>query len=89
MSTGCGGWSPSRRCALPPPGAAVPANLPPALVALRRATHKTIAAVTDDLDKFRFNRAVARIRELTNALEEHAGRRAAAPARCCAKGSRR
>ncbi|MGH7111171.1 MAG: class I tRNA ligase family protein, partial [Stellaceae bacterium] len=32
--------------------------------------HKTIAAVGDDLDKFRFNRAVARIRELTNALEE-------------------
>ena len=55
---------------LPPPGAAVPANLPPALAAIRRATHKTIAAVTDDLDKFRFNRAVARVRELTNALEE-------------------
>jgi leucyl-tRNA synthetase len=32
--------------------------------------HKTIAAVTDDIDKFRFNRAVARIRELSNALEE-------------------
>jgi leucyl-tRNA synthetase len=31
--------------------------------------HKTIAAVTDDIDKFRFNRAVARIRELSNALE--------------------
>jgi leucyl-tRNA synthetase len=37
---------------------------------MRRATHRTIAAVTDDLDKFRFNRAVARIRELTNALDE-------------------
>jgi leucyl-tRNA synthetase len=55
---------------LPPPGTPVPANLPPALDAIRRTTHKTIAAVTDDLDKFRFNRAVARIRELTNALEE-------------------
>ena len=40
---------------------------------MRRAIHQTIAAVTDDLDKFRFNRAVARIRELTNALEELAG----------------
>jgi leucyl-tRNA synthetase len=39
-------------------------------VAVRRATHKAIAAVTDDLDKFRFNRAVARVRELTNALDE-------------------
>jgi len=54
---------------LPLPGAAVPPDLAPDLVALRRAIHKTIAAVTDDLDRFRFNRAVARIRELTNALE--------------------
>src|SRR5205085_418663 len=51
-------------------GSPIPAALPPALAAVRRATHKTIAAVTDDLDKFRFNRAVARIRELTNALDE-------------------
>jgi leucyl-tRNA synthetase len=56
--------------ALPPPGSAVPDTLPPSVAAIRRATHKTIAAVTDDLDKFRFNRAVARIRELTNALDE-------------------
>jgi leucyl-tRNA synthetase len=56
--------------ALPAPGAAIPADLSPALTALRRQTHKTIAAVTDDLDKFRFNRAVARIRELTNALDD-------------------
>ena len=55
---------------LPPAGAAMPAGLAPALVALRRQIHKTIAAVTDDLDKFRFNRAVARIRELTNALDD-------------------
>ena len=34
----------------------------------RRAIHKTIAATTDDLDKFHFNRAVARVRELTNTL---------------------
>jgi leucyl-tRNA synthetase len=52
------------------PGSPMASGLPPALDAARRATHKTIAAVTDDLDKFRFNRAVARIRELTNALEE-------------------
>ena len=48
----------------------MPAALPPGLAATRRVTHKTIAAVTDDLDKFRFNRAVARVRELTNTLEE-------------------
>jgi len=56
--------------ALPPPGSAVPATLSSPVAAIRRATHNTIAAVTDDLDKFRFNRAVARIRELTNALDE-------------------
>ncbi|HTV90978.1 MAG TPA: class I tRNA ligase family protein, partial [Stellaceae bacterium] len=56
--------------ALPPAGGAMPAELSPMLTALRRLTHRTIAAVTDDLDKFRFNRAVARIRELTNALED-------------------
>jgi leucyl-tRNA synthetase len=56
--------------ALPPPGTPVPATLASSVVAIRRTTHKTIAAVTDDLDKFRFNRAVARLRELTNALDE-------------------
>jgi leucyl-tRNA synthetase len=37
-------------------------------LALRRTTHKTIAAVTDDLNNLRFNRAIARIYELSNAL---------------------
>jgi leucyl-tRNA synthetase len=59
--------------ALPPAGAAIPGMLPPALAATRRATHKTIAAVTDDIEKFRFNRAVARIRELSNTLENLSG----------------
>ena len=62
------------------PGSPMPAALlPPALDAARRATHKTIAAVTDDLDKFRFNRAVARIRELTNTLEELPSSESGAP----------
>ncbi len=55
---------------LPPPGTQVPGALSPPVAALRRTIHQTIAAVTDDLDKFRFNRAVARIRELSNAIEE-------------------
>jgi leucyl-tRNA synthetase len=57
----------------------MPSALPPALDATRRATHKTIAAVTDDLDKFRFNRAVARVRELTNTLEDLASSEPGAP----------
>ena len=32
--------------------------------------HKTIESVTKDLDAFRFNKAIARIRELTNFLEK-------------------
>ncbi|MGH6975136.1 MAG: class I tRNA ligase family protein, partial [Stellaceae bacterium] len=54
---------------LPPPGTPIPAKLATADQELRRVTHQTVALVTDDLDKFRFNRAVARIRELTNAIE--------------------
>jgi leucyl-tRNA synthetase len=37
---------------------------------LRRATHKAIAGVTDDIEKFRFNRGVARIHEFANTLGE-------------------
>ena len=35
---------------------------------MRRATHRAIAAVTDDLNGLRFNRAVAQIYTLANAL---------------------
>ncbi len=35
---------------------------------LRQATHRAIAAVTDDLAALRFNRAVARVYELANAI---------------------
>ncbi|MBE1237572.1 leucine--tRNA ligase [Phaeovibrio sulfidiphilus] len=50
------------------PGTPVPDTLSPAAEALRRQTHRTMAGVTADLEKFRFNSAVARIRELTNAI---------------------
>lgn len=39
-------------------------------VALLAETHRTIARVTEDLDRFAFNRAVARLREFTNAFGE-------------------
>ena len=39
-------------------------------LAIRKQTHKTIHAVTGDIENFHFNKAVARIRELTNALEK-------------------
>ena len=64
------------RMVLSPPVALSPCGVTPsdqgALAAplrdVRRTIHKTIAGVTDDLERFRFNRAVARVRELTNAL---------------------
>ena len=36
--------------------------------ALRRSTHQTIAAVTDDYEGFRFNTGIAKLMELVNAL---------------------
>jgi leucyl-tRNA synthetase len=41
----------------------------PAATALRQASHKAIAAVTDDIERFHFNRAVARLYELANAIQ--------------------
>ncbi|HEX2221346.1 MAG TPA: leucine--tRNA ligase [Candidatus Limnocylindria bacterium] len=43
--------------------------------ALRRATHVAIAGVTDDYEGFRFNTAIAKLMELTNAIvrEREAG----------------
>jgi leucyl-tRNA synthetase len=52
-----------------------PAEFGPAARTLRRATHRTIAAVTEALDGFAFNVAVARLYELANAITE--GERAA------------
>ncbi|MEQ8967605.1 MAG: leucine--tRNA ligase [Azospirillaceae bacterium] len=65
--------------ALPPAGTPVPGDLDGAAAELRRKTHKTIAAVDEDLVDFRFNRAVARLRELTNAIGEASEAGSAAP----------
>ncbi|MGH6660117.1 MAG: leucine--tRNA ligase [Rhodospirillales bacterium] len=54
---------------LAPAGAATPKSLGAGLEAAVRAAHKTIAGVSDDLDRFHFNKAIARIRELTNQLD--------------------
>ncbi|MBI4184016.1 MAG: leucine--tRNA ligase [Proteobacteria bacterium] len=55
---------------LGPRGAAMPARLSERAAAVHRLAHKTIAGVSDDIEGFRFNRAVARVRELTNALAD-------------------
>jgi len=54
--------------ALPPAGAPLPGELSETAQELRRAVHKTVDACGDDLEQFRFNRAVARIYELANTL---------------------
>jgi leucyl-tRNA synthetase len=65
--------------AIAPPGSAPPARLSPAATELRRAIHKTIAAVTEQIERFHFNKAVALIRELSNRLETFAADDPAAP----------
>ena len=58
---------------LPPAGTPAPAQITEAGMDVRRFTHRTIKAIGDDLDRFRFNKAVARIRELSNTLEKLPG----------------
>ncbi len=56
---------------LAPKGSALPAGADdPDALALRRHTHKTVAAISRDLDAFTFNKAVARVHELANAIED-------------------
>jgi leucyl-tRNA synthetase len=53
---------------LPAGGTPCPAGLSAGAGEIRKVTHRTIAAVTEDLEKFRFNKAVARVFEFLNAL---------------------
>jgi len=57
---------------LPPIGTAAP-QMDDAANALRKVTHKTIESATDDIEAFRFNKAVARLYELTNATATFKG----------------
>jgi len=60
--------------AVAPPRASRPAKLEDsAAFDVFREMHKTIDRVGDDLERFGFNRAVARIREFTNALSDLEG----------------
>jgi len=53
---------------LPPPGTKPPGACTGADLELRRAMHRAVAAVTEDLNALRFNRAVAQVYTLANAL---------------------
>jgi leucyl-tRNA synthetase len=55
---------------LPPAGTPVPVILSDGEGSrLRSQAHKTIMGVADDIEKFQMNKAVARIRELSNAIQ--------------------
>jgi leucyl-tRNA synthetase len=60
-------WRLVSEAELPPPGTPVGEATGTALE-LRRATHRAIAAVTEDLGALRFNRAVAQIYAFANAI---------------------
>jgi leucyl-tRNA synthetase len=55
--------------AQPAPGPDVPAD--EAAAELRRATHKTVKAVTDAIEGFHFNVGIARLYECLSALKKH------------------
>ncbi|MBI3275817.1 MAG: leucine--tRNA ligase, partial [Methylocystis sp.] len=51
-----------------PAGAAPPATFKDAALELRKATHRAIASVSENIERLRFNSAIARIREFANEL---------------------
>ncbi|HEX9904436.1 MAG TPA: leucine--tRNA ligase [Propylenella sp.] len=59
--------------ALPPPRLPRPALFGERALDLRRHVHRTIDTVTRDVERLRFNRAVAQLYELTNVLTAAAG----------------
>jgi len=65
-------WQLLEEMPLAPAGAPAP-EIGAEAAALRKATHKTIAGVTADIEGFAFNKAVARLYELTNALRRATG----------------
>jgi len=52
------------------PDDVIPTSFSPTARSLRRATHRAIAAVTEALEEFAFNVAVARLYELANAITD-------------------
>jgi leucyl-tRNA synthetase len=58
---------------LSPKGAPLPASFTEDELALRRAAHQALAAAGEDFEHLRFNRAVARVYELANAISAFNG----------------
>ena len=60
--------------------AARPAQFGAQALTVRKAAHRALASVSEDIDKLRFNRCVAHIYEFANALSEAIGSANTAPA---------
>jgi len=56
---------------LPSPGEKAPGDLSEAALALRREAHKAVKGVAQDIENFHMNKAVARVRELSNEIERY------------------
>jgi leucyl-tRNA synthetase len=54
---------------LPPPNAPMPNSFSDAALRLRRQAHRTVLGVADDIERFHFNKAVARLYELANGID--------------------
>ncbi|MGB4100698.1 MAG: leucine--tRNA ligase [Alphaproteobacteria bacterium] len=55
---------------LPPKDTPMPTQLGARALQTRRSIHRSVADIAQDFDRFHFNKAVARVRELANALGE-------------------
>ncbi len=66
-------WRLRAEARLSEPGAPMSRESGEEALALRKATHKTVAGVTADIEGFAFNKAVARLYEFANAIQKAAG----------------
>jgi len=57
----------------PPSGAVKPERFSPVALDVRKAVHGALIKVSEDLDRLRFNRAIAQIHDLTNKLSAAVG----------------
>ena len=69
----CGGWWANLKGLAAPVGTPVPADVSAEAAAIRRAVHGSLIKVEEDIERLRFNRAVAQIHDLANKLSAAIG----------------
>ena len=63
-------WRMVAEAELPAPGTVLPEDISDRAMKIRQVVHRAIADVSQAFERFHFNGAVAKVRELSNALEE-------------------